>query len=117
LSPQGLVKLDVGKRNNHVAANGRRKKGLGEVKKVFSNKDLPAGCLDQDRWRKWFITTYIWWVAHLDDVWNINCMDACDALQILWDTIFSKVIPYDVSVSRCAVYSVVRILVLGFCHL
>jgi hypothetical protein len=103
--------LDVSKKDR-VATNSRRKKGLGEGKKAFNNGDLPVGCTDNDRWQKWFITTYIWWVASLDDVWSINCIDARNALQILWDTIFGNALHYVVSVSRCPVFSVVCSLII-----
>ncbi|KAN0103836.1 hypothetical protein V8E52_011587 [Russula decolorans] len=49
-------------------------------KKKFRNEDLPRGCQDQNRWRKRFIPTFLWYTAYQMDPWNLEEDAAVDAI-------------------------------------
>jgi hypothetical protein len=58
--------------------------------KKFVNKQLPAGCEKGNRWRRVFIPTYISYVAGYKDPWFVDDDDAVDAMQHIWDRVFSS---------------------------
>jgi len=70
----------------------RRTNNLGEgaQKKYFTNSDLPAGALTKDHWRRSFIPTFMWWVAWLQDPWNLNDNELLEAMPIIWDEIYAE---------------------------
>lgn len=87
----------------------RGKKGR---KLALSNKDLPNGVHDNDRWHKHFIPTFLWWVGKQADPWNLADEDVVHALQEIWNVVYKK-IPYEVE-QKDAVVAVVGIV---FCFL
>ncbi|KAN0109337.1 hypothetical protein V8E52_009381, partial [Russula decolorans] len=66
-------------------------------KKKFRNEDLPRGCQDQNRWRKRFIPTFLWYTAYQMDPWNLEEDAAVDAMQQIWNQIYGKAIPYQIT--------------------
>jgi hypothetical protein len=56
----------------------RRKNGR---KAPPTNKDLPDGVHNKDRWHQKFIPTFLWWVAKQLDPWNLDDNDVVIALQ------------------------------------
>ncbi|KAN0105548.1 hypothetical protein V8E52_010929 [Russula decolorans] len=66
-------------------------------KKKFRNEDLPCGCQDQNRWRKRFIPTFLWYTAYQMDPWNLEEDAAVDAMQQIWNQIYGKAIPYQIT--------------------
>jgi len=82
-------------------------------RKGFKNSDLPAGCQDNDKWRREFIPTYLWWVATQPDPWNVDDEKALEALQAIWDKIYGAKIPYVITLND-AVFSIVSELILFY---
>ncbi|KAN0107709.1 hypothetical protein V8E52_009876 [Russula decolorans] len=66
-------------------------------KKKFRNEDLPCGCQDQNRWCKRFIPTFLWYTAYQMDPWNLEEDAAVDAMQQIWNQIYGKAIPYQIT--------------------
>jgi hypothetical protein len=85
------------------------KQGKGDAQK-FTNKALPDGCQDGNRWRRIFIPTYIHFVADCENPWSVNSDKAVAAMQKIWNTVYGKSIPHTVQVNQ-AVFSVVCIVV------
>jgi hypothetical protein len=82
-------------------------------KKKFRNEDLPRGCQDDNRWRGNFIPTFLWYAAYQNDPWNLEEDAAVNAMQRIWDTLYSKAIPYRI-VPHDAVYIIVSSLAVVF---
>ena len=66
-------------------------------KRVFTNATLPAGCFDNDRYRGNFIPTFIWWASLQDNPWRLDVNNTITAQQHIWDGIYGKVIPYEIT--------------------
>lgn len=82
-------------------------RGKNGRKLALTNKDLPNGVHDKDRWHKHFIPTFLWWAGRQQDPWNLPDDDVVDALQEIWDVLYKK-IPHSVE-AKDAVFAVVRI--------
>jgi len=67
---------------------------------TFSNNKLPKGCLEDDRWHRIVIPTFIWWVAHQKNPWEISEAEALVALQYIWSAAYGKVIPYMITLDN-----------------
>jgi hypothetical protein len=76
-------------------------------KKKFRNEDLPRGCQDDNRWRRNFIPTFLWYAAYQTDPWNLEEDAAVDAMQQIWNQLYGKAIPYRI-MTHDAVYIIVR---------
>jgi hypothetical protein len=72
--------------------------------KKLSNNDLPDG-VEPKVWRRRFITTYMQYVASLDNPWDVPIKVACEIMQLIWDALFSH-IPHTVD-SNSSVYRIV----------
>jgi hypothetical protein len=53
--------------------------------------DLPEGCAEDNRWRKTFIPTYIWFVAQQDDPWAVSDVAAKAGLQKIWNVVYPDI--------------------------
>ncbi|KAN0109444.1 hypothetical protein V8E52_009238 [Russula decolorans] len=53
--------------------------------------------IDQNRWRKRFIPTFLWYTAYQMDPWNLEEDAAVDAMQQIWNQIYGKAIPYQIT--------------------
>lgn len=82
-------------------------------KKKFRNEDLPRGCQDDNRWRGNFIPTFLWYAAYQMDPWNLEEDAAVDAMQQIWNQLYGKAIPYQIT-THDAVYIIVSGLVFVF---
>ena len=77
----------------------------GSKRQKYTNSDLPQGALDNNDWRKKFISTYEKWLgAHAgprvaDEVTNVA------AMQAIWNAIYPH-IDYTIDVN-CPVYYIV----------
>lgn len=82
-------------------------------KLALSNRDLPDGVHEKDRWHKNFIPTFLWWVGQQQDPWNLPDDEVITALQQIWNVVYKK-IPYTVE-PKDAVVAVVCIIFVT-CH-
>lgn len=81
------------------------KKSIVRVK----NGDLPLGAHDQERFRKAFIPTLIWYAAFQLDPWKIDDNDYVNAMQQIWNKVYGKTIPVKIEIND-AVFKLVRII-------
>ena len=58
-----------------------------------NNKDLLNGVHNKNCWHQKFIPTFLWWVAKQLDPWSLNDDNVINALQQIWDIVYSN-IPY-----------------------
>jgi hypothetical protein len=72
----------------------------------YLNDDLPHGCLEEARWRKHFIPTFLGYVAWQPDPWVLDEANTTLALQLIWNVLYGNSIPHTV-VAHDAVYSIV----------
>lgn len=82
-------------------------------KLALSNRDLPDGVHEKDRWHRHFIPTFLCWVGRQPDPWNLPDNQVVAALQQIWDVVYKK-IPYTVE-PKDAVVAVVCIIFVT-CH-
>ena len=68
-----------------------------EKGKKWKNEHLPKCCMEGNRWRKHFVSTYIWFVSFQRDPWNIPDTTACKAMQMIWDAIYDE--PYTIQIN------------------
>src|SRR5258707_14807430 len=73
----------------------------------WTTDDLPEGATDEFRWRKVFITTFIYYVAQQNNPWGVHDKVVKPALQIIWDKIYPH-IKHKVKIDG-AVFHLVRI--------
>jgi len=73
----------------------------------WTTDDLPEGATDEFRWRKVFVTTFIYYVAQQNDPWGVRDEVVKPALQIIWDKIYPH-IKHKVKIDG-AVFHLVRI--------
>ena len=72
--------------------------------KRFRNGDLPSG-IDSKVWRRIFVPTFMRWVSQQDNPFEHNPKLGCNAMQKIWDSVFSDV-PYTITQSS-SVYGLV----------
>lgn len=74
-------------------------------KSLDDDKQLPAGCLDGNRFRRKFVPTYISWVAqHATDPWKVADEDAIKVMRKIWANVYKGTIAFNATLSpRCKV--------------
>lgn len=78
----------------------------------YTNSDLPQGALDNNDWRKKFITTYEKWLGAYAGPWIKNEDENVAAMQAIWNAIYPH-IKYTVEVDGPVYYIVSRFV---YCH-
>ena len=68
-------------------------KGGHRATQKATRDDLPPGCQDQNRFRKRYIPTAIWFAASYQNPFVIDDQAAVDALQQIWDAVYDNAIP------------------------
>jgi hypothetical protein len=104
-SLQAIIKIDNPPKELEEVPHRSRKQ------KKFRNEDLPNGSQECGRWRKNFVTTLFWYVAYQPDPWNLDDNDTVIAMQQIWDSLYGKAVPYNVTVHD-AVFTIVGALLL-----
>jgi hypothetical protein len=67
-------------------------------RKKFRNEDLPRGCQDENCWRGKFIPTFLWFIAYSQtDPWNLDEHGIIEAMQLIWNKLYGKAIPYQIT--------------------
>ena len=95
--------ITSGPETTRPSTDRRRKNGR---KAPPSNKDLPDGVHNKERWHRKFIPTFLWWVAKQSDPWNLDDDDVVIALQQIWDVIYPN-IAYKVEIKGAVVAVVI----------
>ena len=54
----------------------------------YTNSDLPQGTLDNNDWRKKFITTYQKWLGARAGPWINNKDENLATMQTIWDAVY-----------------------------
>jgi hypothetical protein len=63
----------------------------GKRQSKYTNLDLPQGAQVNNAWRKKFITTYEKWLGTRSEPWDVAEKDSCEALQLIWNTIYPHI--------------------------
>jgi hypothetical protein len=85
----------------------QEKPNKGRVFQKSTNKDLPNGCQDGQRWRRRFIPTYMRYIAGSEDPWTIDDDKAQEVLQQIWIGVYGAKLRYTVEIND-AVFRIVR---------
>jgi hypothetical protein len=70
--------------------------------------DLPAGCNENNLFRKCFIPTYFKFVAKGGNPWTMDDLEAVKAMQKIWNQVYGKTIPYKIT-TDCPVFAIVSL--------
>ena len=81
LSPQGIVAIAVDVDDE----SGEGQEAVRGISKKWSNNDLPAGCTENNVWRRVFIPTFFTFLAASACPWTINDEVAAQGLQKIWN--------------------------------
>ena len=57
----------------------------------YTNIDLPQGALDNNDWRKKFVTTYVKWLGAHAGPWINNEDENVAAMQTIWNTVYPHI--------------------------
>lgn len=76
----------------------------------YTNSDLPQGALDNNDWRKKFITTYEKWLSARAGPWINDEDENVSAMQAIWDTVYPH-IDYTIDVNGPVYYIVSHLFV------
>ena len=68
--------------------NGSKKGKARVASEKFKNDDLPRGAHQGNRFRRYFISTVLYWAGDVSDPWNFVEATQIEAMQASWDAIF-----------------------------
>jgi len=57
----------------------------------YTNNDLPQGALENNDWRKKFITTYVKWLGAHAGPWVDSEEENVAAMQAIWNTVYPHI--------------------------
>ncbi|KAH7917558.1 hypothetical protein BV22DRAFT_1135311 [Leucogyrophana mollusca] len=81
--PQKRARVQV-----KATSNGSKKGKARVASEKFKNDDLPQGAHQGNRFRRYFISTVLYWAGDVSDPWNFVEATQIEAMQASWDAIF-----------------------------
>ena len=68
----------------------------GSKHKRWTNADLPAGAHQNNRWKNTVLPTLVWYFGTQKYPWQIKDDEFCRVLQLIWNAVYGKRLPYTV---------------------
>ncbi len=86
--------------SQHQAINvDQLEEPMGSKRNTVTTANLPGGATVLGKWKAMFLPTYFKWAGTQLDPWSIPDSTTIRTLQVIWDYIFGKQVPYTISVS------------------